>query len=268
MTGSFWGLLDTPSRNRLLVSGHGKPHLMETANRIIQSAEGATNKGALIDVGVDMFLAAWESSPLDGQLASNLLSINRQLNFLPEPLSETLALVAGNSAIPENMGYLQRLVAKDDKEKLLDYLSKQTERQPENLFWLSHLMDLAFFLGRHDVAGEALARDWPSPMNMVLNKYAGDIAFCSADFEKAEMAYSDTSGGTLITGESLLRLAEAVDRMGRSEEALVLWRDRMTARPWQVNTWFKVYDRLLSDRGEKTLKGKIAVCFIYLRERT
>ncbi|CCO24216.1 glycosyltransferase family A protein [Maridesulfovibrio hydrothermalis] len=260
MNGSFWGLLDSASRYRLLVSGHGKPHLMETANIIINSAEGSNDKGALIDVGVDMFLAAWESSPLDGQLASNLLAINQQLNFLPEQLAETLSLVASNSSIPENISYLQRLVAKDDKAKLLEYLSSQTERQPENLFWLSHLIDLAFFMGRHDVASVALARGWPSGMNTVLNKYAGDIAFCSGDYEQAELIYSDTSGGALILGENLLRLAESVDRMGRRDEALVLWRDRMTARPWQVNTWLKVYDRLLGNDGLKRLKGRVAVC--------
>lgn len=247
MNGSFWGLLDSASRYRLLVSGHGKPHLMETANLIISSAESSNDKGALIDVGVDMFLAAWESSPLDGQLASNLLAIDQQLQFLPEKLIGTLSLVAGNSSVPDNLSYLQRLIARDDKEKLISYLSQQTERQPENLFWLSHLLDLAFFLGRYDLADEALGRDWPSAMNMVLNKYAGDIAFCHGDYEKAEKIYSDTSGEALIFGGSLLRLAEVVDRMGRREEAMVLWRDRMTARPWQVNTWLKVYDRLLGD---------------------
>lgn len=260
MSGKFWGFLDTASRYRLLVSGHGKPHLMETANRIINSAESSREKSALIDLGVDMFLAAWEASPLDGQLASNLLAINKQLNFLPAPLVENMSLIASNSAIPENLGYLQRLIAKDDKDKLLDYLSKQTEREPENLFWLSHLLDLAFFLGRHEVASAALARDWPTTMNMVLNKYAGDIAFCSGDYEHAEAIYSDTSDGALILGENLLRLAESVDRMGRRDEAMILWRDRMTARPWQVNTWFKVYDRLLGGGGSKLLNGQVAVC--------
>ncbi|WP_320170135.1 glycosyltransferase [Maridesulfovibrio sp.] len=259
MTGSFWTLLDTASRYRLLVSGHGKPHLMETANRIINSAEGSSDKGALIDVGVDMFLAAWESSPLDGQLASNLLAIDRQLGFLPEKLTVVLSQVAASCSVPENLGYLQRLAARNDKEKLLDYLSGQTRRQPENLFWLGHLLDLAFFLGRHDVARSALERDWPSAMNPVLNKYAGDLAFCSGDYERAEAAYSDTSGGSIILGGSLLRLGEAVDRMGRREEAMILWRDRMTARPWQVNTWLTVYEKLMGGAGSR-LAGKVAVC--------
>ncbi|NDV21715.1 glycosyltransferase [Desulfovibrio sp. JC022] len=260
MSGKFWGFLDSASRYRLLVSGHGKPHLMETANRIINSAESSREKSTLIDLGVDMLLAAWESSPLDGQLASNLLAINKQLSFLPAPLVETMSLIATNSAIPENLGYLQRLVSRDDKDKLLDYLSKQTEREPENLFWLSHLLDLAFFLGRHEVASAALSRDWPTSMNMVLNKYAGDIAFCSGDYGQAETIYSDTSGGALILGENLLRLAESVDRMGRRDEAMILWRDRMTARPWQVNTWFKVYERLLGSGGADMLGGQVAVC--------
>ncbi len=134
MSGKFWGFLDTASRYRLLVSGHGKPHLMETANRVINSAESSREKSTLIDLGVDMLLAAWEASPLDGQLAFNLLAINKQLDFLPAPLVENMSLIASNSAIPENLGYLQRLIAKDDKAKLLDYLSKQTEREPENLF--------------------------------------------------------------------------------------------------------------------------------------
>ena len=169
MSGKFWGFVDTASRYRLLVSGHGKPHLMETANLIINSADNSREKSTLIDLGVDMFLAAWESSPLDGQLASNLLAINKQLKFLPAPLVETMSLIAANSIVPENLNYLQRLLAKDDKDKLLGYLAAQTEREPENLFWLSHLLDLAFFLGRHEVASAALARDWPSSMNMVLN---------------------------------------------------------------------------------------------------
>jgi GT2 family glycosyltransferase len=260
MSGKFWGFVDTASRYRLLVSGHGKPHLMETANLIINSADNSREKSTLIDLGVDMFLAAWESSPLDGQLASNLLAINKQLKFLPAPLVETMSLIAANSIVPENLNYLQRLLAKDDKDKLLGYLAAQTEREPENLFWLSHLLDLAFFLGRHEVASAALARDWPSSMNMVLNKYSGDIAFCSGDYEQAEAIYSDTSEGALILGENLLRLAESVDRMGRREEALILWRDRMTARPWQVNTWFKVHDRLLGVDGSKKLDGQVAVC--------
>lgn len=260
MSGKFWGFLDSASRYRLLVSGHGKPHLIETANRIISSAESSREKSTLIDLGVDMFLAAWESSPLDGQLASNLLAINKQLSFLPASLMETISLIAGNSAIPENLGYLQRLIAKDDKEKLLDYLSAQTEREPENLFWLSHLLDLAFFLGRHEVASTALARDWPTSMNLVLNKYAGDIAFCAGDYEQAETIYSDTSDGALISGENLLRLAESVARMGRRDEAMILWRERMVSRPWQVNTWFKAYDCLLLSGASNLLDGQVAVC--------
>ncbi|SMF43015.1 glycosyltransferase [Desulfovibrio gilichinskyi] len=260
MTGTFWDFLDIESRYRLLVSGHGKPHLMDTASRILNSSDNRKESAPLIDLGVDLLLAAWESSPLDGQLATNLLSINRQLKFLPAELVETLSFVSGNNKIPENISFLQRLIAKDDKEKLLEYLASQTTREPENIFWLSHFLDLSFFLGRYELAQEAVARGWPSAMKIIKNKYSGDIAFCLGDYERAENIYADVSENTLILGESLLRLAESLDRMGRRDEALILWRDRMTARPWQVNTWFKVHDKIYESSGKSLLDGKVAVC--------
>ncbi|SDK72852.1 hypothetical protein SAMN05660337_1012 [Maridesulfovibrio ferrireducens] len=266
MTGSFWDFLDTESRYRLLVSGHGKPHLMDTASRILNSAENGKENASLIDLGVDLLLTAWESSPLDGQLATNLLAINQQLNFLPVQLVETLSFVSSNNSVPENISFLQRLIAKDDKEKLLEYLGSQTVREPENIFWLSHFLDLSFFMGRYDLAQDAVSRGWPSAMKIIQNKYSGDVAFCSGDYELAENIYADVSEDTLIFGESLLRLAEVLDRMGRREEAMILWRDRMTARPWQVNTWFKVYDKIFESTGKKFLDGKVAVC-LYTYEK-
>ncbi|WP_291327377.1 glycosyltransferase family 2 protein [Desulfovibrio sp. UCD-KL4C] len=260
MTGTFWDFLDIESRYRLLVSGHGKPHLMDTASKILNSSDNRKESASLIDLGVDLLLTAWESSPLDGQLATNLLSINRQLNFLPAELVETLSFVSGNNKIPENISFLQRLIAKDDKEKLLEYLASQTKREPENVFWLSHFLDLSFFLGRYELAQEAVTRGWPSAMKIIQNKYSGDIAFCLGDYERAENIYADVSGNTLILGESLLRLAESLDRMGRRDEALILWRDRMTARPWQVNTWFKVHDKIYESSGKSLLDGNVAVC--------
>ncbi|OEU66227.1 MAG: family 2 glycosyl transferase, partial [Desulfovibrio sp. S3730MH75] len=227
---------------------------------VLSLAEKGKANGPLIDLGVDILLAAWESSPLDGQLATNLLSINQQLKFLPEQLVETMSFVSTNNTIPENISYLKRLISIDDKEKILDYLGQQTAREPENIFWLSHFLDLAFFTGQYDMAREAISRGWPSAMKIIQNKYSGDIAFCTGDYQRAEDTYADVSGNTLILGDSLLRLAEALDRMGRREEALILWRDRMRARPWQVNTWLNVHDKVLRSSGNELLNGKVAVC--------
>ncbi|WP_031478943.1 glycosyltransferase [Maridesulfovibrio frigidus] len=260
MTGSFWDFLDTATRYRLLVSGHGKPHLMDTASRVLSLAETGKANGSLIDLGIDILLAAWESSPLDGQLATNLLSINQKLKFLPDQLVDTMSFVSSNNIVPENISYLKRIIALDDKEKLLDYLGQKTVREPENVFWLSHFLDLAFFTGRYDIAQEAISRGWPSAMKIIQNKYCGDIAFCTGDYQRAEDTYADVSGNTLILGDSLLRLAEALDRMGRREEALILWRDRMRARPWQVNTWLNVHDKVLHSSGSDVLSGTVAVC--------
>lgn len=260
MNGSFWGLLDEPSRYRLLVSGHGKQHLLETAGRLLSLAGGKGDKGQLLDIGVDMMLAAWEDSPLDGQLATNLLNIDSRIKFLPSVYRDVMGFVATNYLPPENMAYFQRLALEKDSEKLISYLGDQVKRDPENLFWAGHFLDISLFGGNYDVLDYLAELEWPDFMKQVSNKYKGDFLFCMGATEKSVEVWSDAEGKT-IPGQTILRMANALYRSGRVDEARILWRERMNSRPWQVNTWLCAYEMMLKENsGKSTLDGNVALC--------
>ncbi|WP_027180552.1 glycosyltransferase family 2 protein [Maridesulfovibrio bastinii] len=260
MTGSFWNLLDSASRYRLLVSGHGKQHLLETASRILSLAGTGGDKGQLLDIGIDVMLTAWEDSPFDGQLAANLLNINSRLSFLPDIYKLIMEIVVSNYNIPANINYFQKLAAEKDTEKLISYLEKQLENDSGNFFWLGHYLDITLFAGQFETPSILDEMALPEIMKPVVNKYKGDFAFCSADFEKSIDIWSDAKRKS-IPGQTLLRIAEALFRTGKFEEARRIWRERMTTRPWQVNTWLSAYDRIMTPTPENSaIEGRIALC--------
>lgn len=260
MNGSFWSLLDTPSRYRLLVSGHGKQHLLDTAGRILSTAGSGGDKGQLLDIGVDMMLAAWEDSPLDGQLAANLININNRMKFLPDIYSSAMGFITSNYRIPHDLSYFQLLAAEKDTARLVSYLENQIKKEPGNIFWVGHYLDISLYAGLYDAVSYLDKLAWPTIMKPIINKYKGDFLYCKGMTERAIETWSDAEGKT-IPGQTLLRLAEALHRVGRNDEASMLWRERMNSRPWQVNTWLCAYEKLLQAPSKKTLlDGSIALC--------
>lgn len=260
MTGSFWNLLDSASRYRLLVSGHGKQHLLDTAGRIISSAGQGGDKGQLLDIGIDIMLTAWEDSPLDGQLAANLLNINSRMPFLPAVFKTAMEIITANYRVPQNIEYFQKLAEEKNTDKLVSYLESQIEKDGNNFFWIGHYLDISLFGGLHDKVKLLDNLSWPEVMKFVSNKYKGDFLFCNGNYEAAANVWSETKGKS-IPGQTILRLAEALYKLGRKDEATLLWRERMNSRPWQVNTWLCAYDRIIESQNSKNkIEGSIALC--------
>lgn len=260
MNESFWSLLDEPSRYRILVSGHGKHHLLNTAERLFLLAGKSKEKRQLLAIGADMVLAAWEDSPLDGQLAANLLRINRRMNFLPSSYCELMEFVVTNYCPPKNTRYFESIALERDNEQVLAYLNDQLKKDPENLFWLGHFLDISLFSGNPTGLDSLASLEWPDFMSRIVNKYKGDFLFCAGDTDGSIDVWYDAIESNLL-GQTSLKLAHALNKSGKIEEAHSILEERMKSRPWQINTCLCAYEMIFNEKlNNKKMDGFVSLC--------
>ena len=188
VTSFDWKKIPAGLQQRLLCGGWGFGLLLDNA-RLALACAGDEPKAGLFELGLSLMTAAWECSPLNGTLAASLLDMHERLPFLPEPQRETLRLTAGAWHQPENLGYMERLHEMREHGKLHDYLESQHGREPENLFWFMHCLDVCQLLGDWERVRE-LAAALPPELASVRSKYAGDAAFMLGEYEDAATLYA------------------------------------------------------------------------------
>lgn len=259
MTSFSWRKIPDGLQQRLLCGGWGFGLLLDNARFALACAgnEPQAEQQAVFRLGLSLMGAAWECSPLNGSLAASLLDMHGRLPFLPEPQQEALRLTAGGWHQPENLSYMQRLHDMREHGKLRDYLERQHEREPENLFWFMHCLDVCQLLGDWERVRE-LAATLPAGLAGVRDKYAGDAAFMLGDYEKAAALYAEAA--TLLPGPGLLRGGEAQLRAGNQAAAATAWRQDLKANPWRVNTLLKLYGLATAEtHPPQPLSGDVAV---------
>jgi len=236
----------------LLLGGVGKPHLAGLAQAALSGA-------ATLRLGLDLLLAAWEASPLDGALAGALVSMDDRARFLPPRVRAMAEAAAMNWREPPQAGaVLAEYAARREHAALLDWLGENMRAQPHNLYWRQHLLDTAYLLCDWERAESALADPWPEALAAAREAFRGDILFQQEDFSGAERRYA----AARPLRPALFRRGQSLFRMGRPDEAAGQWRMALAQAPWNVNLLLRLHDRLagLDAPGGDVLPGSAAIC--------
>ena len=249
-----WSGLEEGLRYGLLVGGEGKPHLTGLARMALARAES-------VPLGLDLLLAAWEASPLDGGLARTLLDLDRQsrAGFLSKGQRRLIRAVADNWAIPADAAHLEilsTLAARREHKPLLVWLFRRGQAEPGNLFWRQHLLDTAYLLADWPAVAAARAAPWPEGTQEIQAKIRADADFQQGDFSAALAGYAQADP----LRPALARAAAALAALGRTHEAVEALGQARLHSPWNVNLTLRQYDLCflpgLAARGQaRSAKG-------------
>ena len=265
----FWSALPQEIKTGLLIGGVGAPHLLALAARAMQlSSEDGPKAVFLMSLGRELLLAAWESDPLNGVLAAQLLQFQAKLSgssaWLDEGLVALLAAIKAHYREPAEQSYYKRLISRGDFSKIFSFLETQLEREP-SLFWLAQARSLAiteaamdWFLNRLDKALAAVSAQ--ANVAAVFKYIKSSLCY---GLDRKDEAFSLLA--TLPRYSSWLAPLELNSRVlwerGDHERASLLWRQILKTRPWQTNLILNAHDFLSSkDKAcSNELSGRVAL---------
>lgn len=257
-------LLPAHIQDALLIGSVGKAHLINLADDVLTEA-GVTveHREKLTTLGVELLSAAYESDPLDGDIAGRLLSVAPELPGLDSRVTATARCVASRWRPPENPAYLLRLMKKREFEKIQRYFSGQIQKEPENLYWLQQALSLSLYEGD----AQWLAELWPraekppETLQAALAKSEGDLFYFSREYSRALAAYERAFQLSEFPA-LLLRIAEAHLAMGESEQGARALTKALALRPWMSSVVLRLHDVLENVGQERSVPpGDVAVCF-------
>lgn len=239
---SFWNELPDDLRVPLLKGGVGRLHLLSVAEVALQKAGGAPPDAALrfLRLGGGLMRAAWESAPLEGRTARQMLALHGAYPFLPTQVARLAAHLADHDTPPADAGALLQVLHSRDAKAICRHLERMRRLEPRNLFWTRQaaLMGLAegcldWFEGW--LAG---AEGIPGPL---LDAMRADVAFAREAWTDAAAGYARAFRG-LPLDVWRIRMGEASYRAGDAGAALATWQAVLPVMPWQVNLLLRCDD--------------------------
>ena len=245
-----WKELPPSLESKLLPGSVGKMHLTGLATAALQTGTHAS-------LGVDMLLAAWETDPLDGMLAGQLLQ------FLPAGdaggLHPLFTALAGLWSPDEYVLGLQR---RGRADRLFDVLEDKLGSDRASLFHLQRAVEIGPLERDAAWAAAFLARAWPEGITPAVEYARAMLRLVGGDPERARDGLQ-ALGSALPLPSVTARLGECEYRLGNRERALTLWREALAARPWDVSLLLRAYDVAQGlDREVRPLDGTVNI-FLY-----
>lgn len=251
-----WELLPESVKRGLLIGSEGKLHLMHLAQELLVGVQRQSGgaQGKFLDLALDLLQSAWTKDPLDGQVASQLLSLDEKWPRVNARNKALLRQVVARWRKPEDMRYYRRLAEGRDSDKIKRFLLTQLVKEQGNLFWWQQALTLGMFEQDQELLGTVLRLDW-SGLEPCRKLLAGDVAWLSGKQEAACGAYGKAMGG-----DALWRRAERMWSAGLQDEARGLWRDALVQAPWMVGETLRLFD-VKENSGQRVerLDGKVAI---------
>ncbi len=252
---SWFKTLPQPMRDRLAVGSVGKLHILDTA------ASGLTNAPppALATTCADMVLAGFGETPLNGELANQILNTPIIAPLLDSKSRELLRRVKRAWKRPENMAYFKRVVQRRDMGKVKHFLESRIAQEPENLFWYEQVMSVGMYEADYDWLQNCLNSKTLKDLGPVHAALMGQVAMARNEYAKAEKC--TLAAGTLFgAGWSSLNQAQAHLKAGDREAGLKLLLETLLESPWQTQAALRAFELLEGhDTGEAKLPGSVAI---------
>lgn len=140
-----WAALPEALKARLLLGSTGRLHLPEAAAAAAGSRPRTAAADPVDQTCADILLWTLGESPLDGNLARDILDLPRLRPFFPARAAEALEHLARNWNRPGNLAYYQRLAELRDLSRMRAYLESQVKKSPGSLFWRHQVLIVGLF---------------------------------------------------------------------------------------------------------------------------
>ena len=240
-----WENLPEDIRSCLLQGGVGGVHLHGAANAVFQAinqAESAESRADFYALGCDLLVAAWEGEPLSPALARTLLELHKQRPFLDSRRAGLLRFCSRQPEPDEATANSLNLAAVRDLERFEALLSKAQRDAPFQFYLIRQAIFTAMRENRLSWLRRFLDRDaaLPAPFKKA---FLADAAFAEEKWDEAAAGYA-TAFEAIDLPAWRTRRAESLYRAGQCDEAVRLWRDVHSVRPWNVNVLLRLSDVL------------------------
>ncbi|MFW5488827.1 MAG: glycosyltransferase [Desulfovibrio sp.] len=243
----------------LLTAIGGRAHLQQAAAHVLALAgQGGKHARELFLLGRDLHFCALEAEPLDASAVTLALSLDKQSPFLGTPLRTELHGVLKATRQPEDIRYLSRLARQNQTAKLETYLANMTDKEPDNLFWLRHLISLRMAVGDFSGAMSLMSRPALKQFEQLRLRLSADILFQKGKYDRACATYTSALAGAPWI-QARLRLAEALYREGNTPRAVRACTELLQAFPWHTNAALRRRE-YLTDRPKSSLSGRTNIC--------
>lgn len=245
----FWTECSNPAMKKLLMGSVGGPHLLDCACRSLDHDP---------QLAVELFMAAWCASPLDGKTASTLCAVEGLLPLLPESMAKSVRGVAENWKRPDNLSYFMRLAGRREHEKLGSYIMSCLEREPGNVFWIQQGLIHAAYNGDCDFASSVLEpiRD---EMRAAWQALQGWFLYLAGKPSEALTLISSAGNEFGIYNYANLAATIALE-CGDREGAISMLGGTISVQPWRSSEILRLHDLKLGlDSDLADIPGSLAV---------
>jgi GT2 family glycosyltransferase len=236
-------------RHLLLLGATGPSHLRQTARRAAREASAGAGRSVLLHLAGDLLALAICDDPLDPSLAREMLTLKESApEAAPAIPGSILSAVAAVEA-PEEVAYLDRLVAKRDMAKLRTFIEKRvTGGNP--IFWLRAGFNAALREGDPEF-GEFLVRNHlPDAIGGLSSLLRAETAMAAAEHERAAELFAEAARVLDLPYLGRKR-AQALLAMGEREAATALLVEMAGRFPWHVGLTGRLHDLALGVDAER-----------------
>ncbi len=236
-----WVDIPEPVRRLLLHGSVGRDHLVSVARLLPGIAAGAapSQREQLLQLAQDVLLAAYDEAPLDGSLASLLLSSSAPgWPGLPLPVADALKAVANFWAPPGQEHLWWRATSLQERQSLV---RQGLGAEPRNLFWKLSAWNVAWPQADIEQIDALLSEKfWPRTLLPVRHRFAAQAHLLRGDPHSA-LASLNACSLASFWDDSGLR-AECLLRMGRADEARDTLGQSLLRSPWRVSQLLRLHD--------------------------
>lgn len=233
-----WHRVPDAIRTELLQASSGRRHLFDMAVPVFEQCEQPSeNRAFLVGLGSGLLRAAWEEEPLDMYMCTQLVTVDNAVPFLGPQVRRAVDGVITGTALPgaEQGAVLQGITARQDYQELADFIDTASGEQPGNLFWLAIGVKAAFGAGLFDWLEALVLRHTTLP-DAFKSGICADVAMARGETARAATLY-EAAHAALALDIWRERLGYALHRLERTDEALALWDEQLTRRPWHTQLW-------------------------------
>ncbi len=227
----YWNSLPESVKSGLRIGSVGAGHLRRLAARAAAARPGST-------LHLEFLLAAWEEDPLDGDLAGSILQFEGRKPCFDLELKQILTLVSRHWTKPEGIAAYQAYIAAKQFEQGLLLVRQALRETPDNLFWRQQAITLCEMLGTAHQA-HVFLKSGPWGLAPLFAFLRGNMHFQRENWEEAEKEYANAPENMLLPQE---RRAEALERLGQTEEAMELRAVVLRQKPWHATLALRTFE--------------------------
>jgi len=250
----FWATLPEELKTKLHLGFTGKRHLLDIAGWCLRSQDPA-----LRPIATDALQTAFGENPLDGEMATELISHDAVRNILPQETLAAMTALAANWHKPDNTSYFERLLSQRDFSKIKYFIEQSSAKEPNNLFWREQAVAMGLMDNDPEWVSSMMKFDAPSgTQSLVINVEARIGLFQHLCSDSARL--SQQVGQTFGSAFAPLRAGLCLLNEGDAASANLILLEGVSHTPWNTSLIMRTHDLVTGCNTDKnTLPGSTAI---------